>query len=159
MEHPFEKIDGIEKVTVGYTGGEEENPTYEEVCSGMTGHIEAVQFEFDPERVNYSDLLDIFWRQVNPTDPGGQFVDRGTQYQTAIFYHSEDQKKEAEKSLGLMDRSGLYEGPIVTEIREAMTFYQAEEYHQGYHRNNPVRYNIYRKNSGRDQYLKKIWIR
>ncbi len=159
MEHPFDKIDGILEVTVGYTGGEEENPTYDEVCSGMTGHIEAVQIVFDPDRVAYSDILDVFWRQINPTDPGGQFVDRGHQYMTAIFYHGEYQKKEAEKSLRLMNESGLYDSPIVTEIREAGPFYRAEEYHQGYYRNNTVRYNIYRKNSGRDQFLKRIWIR
>ena len=157
MEHPFEKFDGVIEVISGYTGGNKENPTYEEVSSGATGHLEAVQIIYDPSRISYNQLLDIFWRQIDPTDPRGQFADRGRQYRTAIFYHSEEQRRLAEKSKKLLSASKRYEKPIVTEIIKATKFYRAEEYHQDYYMKNPIRYNFYRLNSGRDQYLKKIW--
>ena len=157
MEHPFEQLKGVLDVVSGYTGGHEKDPTYEEISSGKTGHVEAVQVIFDPSRTTYSEILDLFWRQVDPTDPGGQFVDRGPQYRTAIFYHNEGQKALAEKSRADLDNSGIYDKPIVTEIIRASRFYKAEGYHQDYHRKNPMGYKQYRRGSGRDQYLKNVW--
>jgi len=157
MEHPFEQLKGVLDVVSGYTGGQEKDPTYEEVSKGQTGHVEAVQVIFDPSRTTYSEILDLFWRQVDPTDPGGQFVDRGPQYRTAIFYHNEGQKALAEKSRADLDNSGIYDKPIVTEIIRASRFYKAEGYHQDYHRKNPMGYKQYRRGSGRDQYLKNVW--
>lgn len=157
MESPFEKIDGVKEVVSGYTGGHKENPTYEEVSAGSTGHVEAVEVTYEPSRVTYPQLLDVFWRQIDPTDPGGQFVDRGSQYRAAIFYHSEEQRILAEKSREAIGKSGRFQAPIVTEILPASRFYKAEEYHQDYYRKNPIRYKFYRFNSGRDQYLKKVW--
>lgn len=159
LEPPFEKLEGVKEVIPGYTGGHKENPTYEEVSSGKTGHTEAVQVIFDPSKITYSDLLDIFWRQFDPTDPEGQFADRGAQYRTAIFYHSEEQKRLAEKSKDDIQQSDIFQNPIVTEIIPAGPFYRAEEYHQNYYRKNPIRYKIYRSGSGRDQYLEKKWGR
>jgi|SRR6056297_172708 len=157
MEASFEKLDGVYRVTSGYTGGETENPTYEAVCSGRTGHAEAIQIEYDPSKIAYEKLLDVFWQQVDPTDPGGSFVDRGSQYRSAIFYHNQEQKKLAEASLRKLEASGRFEKPIVTEIRPLDRFYPAEAYHQDYYKNHPFRYKLYRKGSGRDQYLEKIW--
>lgn len=157
MEGPFEKLEGVLEVISGYTGGHKANPTYEEVSSGMTGHLEAVQITFDPSKISYSEILDLFWRQINPTDSGGQFVDRGRQYRTAIFYHNEEQKALAERSKAELNKSGRYKDPIVTEIIKASDFYKAEEYHQDYYKKNSIRYKFYRYRSGRDQYLKKIW--
>jgi peptide methionine sulfoxide reductase msrA/msrB len=156
MEPPFEKLDGVIEVISGYTGGHKENPTYEEVSAGGTGHVEAVQITYDPSKVTYSDLLDVFWRQIDPTDPNGQFVDRGSQYRSVIFYHDEEQKILANQSKEALAKSGRYDKPIVTEIVEASVFYEAEDYHQDYYKKNPIRYKYYRYNSGRDQYLKKI---
>ncbi|MGA1841513.1 MAG: peptide-methionine (R)-S-oxide reductase MsrB [bacterium] len=157
MESPFEKLEGVISVTSGYTGGDKENPTYEEVSSGSTGHVEAIEILFDPDKVSYSRLLDIFWKQVDPTDENGQFVDRGNQYRTAIFYHSEEQRILAERSKKELEESKRYPNPIVTEIVPASRFYNAEEYHQDYYKKNPVKYEFYRSGSGRDQYLKKVW--
>lgn len=157
MEPPYEKIEGVKDVVSGYIGGHDTDPTYEEVSDGITGHYEAVEIVYDPEKVTYEELLEIFWRQINPTDAGGQFADRGPQYRTAIFYHSEEQRKLAETAREMMDKSGIYDKPIVTEILPASHFYKAEEYHQGYYRKNPIRYKIYRYGSGRDKYLDKIW--
>jgi peptide methionine sulfoxide reductase msrA/msrB len=157
MEHPFEEIDGVLEVVAGYIGGHKQNPTYEEVSSGKTGHLEAIQITYDPSKVSYAQLLDIFWRQIDPTNPGGQFVDRGVQYRSAVFYHNEEQKDIAEKSKEDLNSSGRYKKPIVTEIIEAPEFYKAENYHQDYHKKNPIRYKFYRCRSGRDQYLEKIW--
>ncbi len=157
MEPPFEKLDGVISVISGYTGGSEKNPTYRQVSSGSTGHLESVLVTYDPEKVSYEKLLEVFWRQINPTDPGGQFVDRGKQYTTAIFYHNEKQKRLAEKSRETLERSGRFAGKIVTPIRKAGPFYKAEEYHQDYYKVNPFRYRFYRYNSGRDQYLKRVW--
>ncbi len=157
MEPPFEKLDGVTEVISGYTGGKKVNPTYEEVSYGGTGHLESVQIIYDPSKITYSELLDVFWKQIDPTDPNGQFVDRGSQYRSAIFYHNDEQKGFAEKSKEELDKSGKFRKPVVTEIILASTFYKAEEYHQDYYKKNPIRYKFYRYNSGRDQYLKKIW--
>lgn len=157
METPFEKLDGVTEVISGYTGGKKVNPTYEEVSYGGTGHLESVQIIYDPSKITYSELLDVFWKQIDPTDPNGQFVDRGSQYRSAIFYHNDEQKGLAEKSKEELDESGKFGKPIVTEIIMASAFYKAEEYHQNYYKKNPIRYKFYRYNSGRDQYLKKRW--
>jgi len=157
MVPPFEKLDGVKEVISGYTGGHKADPTYEEVSSGTTGHVEAVEVIYDPAKVTYGKLLDVFWRQINPTDAGGQFVDRGSSYKSAVFYNNEEQKRLAEKSKKDLELSGRLDKPIVTEIRPAGPFYRAEEYHQDYWKKNPIRYKFYRYNSGRDQYLAKIW--
>lgn len=157
MVPPFEKIDGVKLVVSGYTGGYKDNPTYEEVSAGKTGHVEAVQITYDPSKVSYEKLLDVFWRQVDPTDIGGQFVDRGSQYRSVIFFNTPAQKALAEKSKAELQKSGRFKKSIVTEILPAGKFYPAEEYHQDYYKKNPLRYKFYRFNSGRDQFLKKVW--
>jgi peptide methionine sulfoxide reductase msrA/msrB len=157
MEPPFEKLEGVGDVVSGYSGGSEIDPSYEQVASGRTGHAEAVQVQYDPARVSYAELLDVFWRQVDPTDPDGQFVDRGRQYRTAIFVHDTEQRRLAEASRAELAASGRYDRPLVTEIVPFRAFYPAEDYHQDYHRTNPIRYKYYRYRSGRDQYLEKIW--
>jgi len=157
VEADFEKVDGVMEVISGYTGGEEPDPTYEEVSSGKTGHVEAVQVFYDPDKVSYKELLDIFWRHVDPTDDRGQFVDRGSQYRTAIFYQDEDQKAQAEASRQALAKSGKYDKPIVTPILKAGSFYPAEEYHQNYYKTHGLRYQMYRSGSGRDAFLKKVW--
>ena len=157
MEAPFEKLEGVKEVISGYTGGNEENPIYKEVSAGITGHLEAVQITYDPSKITYAELLDVFWKQVDATDPHGQFVDRGRQYRTAIFYHNQEQKDLAEKSKEELKKHGTYERPIVTPIVKASAFYRAEEYHQDYYKKNPIQYKYYRYSSGRDQYLSKIW--
>jgi len=157
VEADFEKVDGVVEVVSGYTGGSKENPTYEEVSSGGTGHVEAVQVHYDPKKITYKEILDIFWRHVDPTDQGGQFVDRGTQYRTAIFYHDEEQKRLAEESRKALGKEGPFKKPIVTEIVKFTRFYPAEDYHQDYHKNHSLRYKYYRHGSGRDQFLKEVW--
>jgi peptide methionine sulfoxide reductase msrA/msrB len=157
MVEPFEELPGIYQIVSGYTGGHKENPTYEEVCSGTTGHVEAVQITFDPDVFPYRKLLDIFWRQIDPTDAGGQFYDRGESYRTAIFYHNEEQKRLAEESKQELNESGRFDKPIVTEILPAGPFYPAEEYHQDFHKKNPYRYKQYRLGSGRDAFIKQHW--
>lgn len=157
LESPFEKIDGVGAVISGYTGGTKERPTYEEVSSGSTGHLEAVQVRFDPARVTYARLLDVFWQQIDPTDAGGQFVDRGSQYRSAIFTHSETQRQLAEGSKAKLAASRRFAKPLVTEILPAGPFWPAEEYHQDYSQKNPLRYKYYRWGSGRDQFLDKTW--
>ncbi len=156
-ESDFEKYEGIVDVISGYTGGHKENPTYEEVSAGSTGHLEAVQIRFDESVISYERLLDIFWKHVDPTDPGGQFVDRGAQYRSAIFYHDGRQKQLAEASKQALTQTKRFDRPIVTEIRPAASFYPAETYHQGYYKKNPLRYKFYRYNSGRDQFLQRAW--
>jgi peptide methionine sulfoxide reductase msrA/msrB len=156
-ESDFEKIDGVKAVISGYTGGHDLDPTYEEVSSGITGHAEAVQIIFNPEIVTYNELLDVFWRHVNPTDPGGQFVDRGSQYRPAVFYHNEEQRHLAEVSRDSLGKSGRYDKPVVVEITPLKTFYKAEDYHQDFYKKSPARYKSYRYHSGRDQYLTKVW--
>ena len=157
MVAPFQEKDGVSKVIAGYTGGHKENPTYSEVCAGQTGHYEAVQVTYDPARVTYPELLDIFWRQIDPTDPGGQFHDRGQSYQTAIFYHNEEQQQQAKESRASLQASGRFQQPIATQILSATEFYEAEDYHQNYHQKNPIHYNQYRRGSGREAYLQEIW--
>ncbi|MFD2670625.1 peptide-methionine (S)-S-oxide reductase MsrA [Marinicrinis sediminis] len=157
MEPPFEKLDGVYHVISGYTGGEEADPTYEQVSSGTTGHLEAVQVHYNPEQIHYSDLLQVFWRQINPTDDGGQFVDRGESYRSAIFYQDMEQKQLAIDSRDQLQDSGRFQAPIVTEIVEAGIFYPAEEYHQDYYKKNALRYSYYRDGSGRDDYLEQTW--
>lgn len=157
MVSPFEEMPGIVKVVSGYTGGHTENPTYEEVCSETTGHAEAVQITYDPAFMSYKQLLELYWRQIDPTDPGGQFHDRGASYRTAIFYHSEAQREEAEASKQELQASGRFDRPIATLIEPAGPFYAAEDYHQGYHHKQPYRYKLYRKGSGRDAFIDKHW--
>lgn len=157
MVKPFDTYEGIEKVISGYTGGTKENPSYREVCSETTGHLEAVQIKFDPELFSYKQLLDIFWQQIDPTDVGGQFYDRGQSYETAIFYHNEEQKRLAEQSKLDLANSGRFTKPIVTVIRPALPFYPAEGYHQDYYKKDPGHYNAYRKGSGRDTFINQHW--
>lgn len=157
LEPPFEEIEGVHEVVAGYTGGEEENPSYEEVSGGETGHVEAVQIVFDPDMVSYEDLLQIYWRQIDPTDEEGQFVDRGEQYRAVIFYHSDDQRMLAESSKQTLDASGRFDDPVVTDIEPADTFYRAEEYHQNYYQTNSVRYEFYFSNSGREEFFEEYW--
>ncbi len=157
MEHPFEHLDGVSEVVSGYTGGSKKNPTYEEVSVGATFHYESVQIIYDPSIISYSELLDLFWRQIDPTDPDGQFFDRGMQYRTAIFYHNDEQKHLAEKSKEQLDKSGRFNKEIVTEIKEVNTFYKAEEYHQDYYKKSPKIYKAYRNGTGRDQFLESVW--
>ncbi len=156
-ESDFEKVPGVTRVISGYTGGHDTDPTYREVSSGTTGHIESVEVHYDPSMITYEGLLTAFWRMVDPTDSGGQFVDRGHQYSTAIFYHNDTQKQAAEASIRELAASRRYSDPIVTPVRPAETFYPAEDYHQDYYKVNPVRYKFYRYNSGRDQYLERTW--
>ena len=157
MVSPFEEMPGIHGVVSGYTGGHKENPTYEEVCSETTGHAEAVQITFDPEVFPYHKLLDLFWRQIDPTDAGGQFYDRGESYRTAIFYHTEEQKRLAEESKAELEASGRFDKPVATQIVPASTFYPAEEYHQDYHKKNTTHYKRYRQGSGRDAFIERHW--
>lgn len=157
MEPPFSNKKGVIKTLPGYSGGDEIDPTYEDVCQGRTGHLEVIQVSFDPETVSYKELLDIFWMNIDPTDNGGQFVDRGKQYGTAIFYHDESQKKLAEESKEELVRSGKFSGEIVTNIRCHKSFYVAEDYHQAFYEKSPTRYKSYRNNSGRDEYLISTW--
>jgi peptide methionine sulfoxide reductase msrA/msrB len=156
-ESDFEKVDGVIEVLSGYTGGHDDHPTYKEVSAGRTGHVEAVQVIYDPTRITYKDLLHVFWRHVDPTDPGGQFVDRGSQYRSAIFYADENERQLAEASKKRLADSGPFTKPIATDILPLGTFYKAEDYHQDYHKRNPIRYKWYRSGSGRDKFLKKTW--
>ena len=156
-ESDFEKLSGVVKAVSGYTGGREENPSYKEVSSGTTGHVEAVQVFYDPSKITYEEVLDYFWKHIDPTDPEGQFVDRGPQYRSVIFFHNEEQKGLAETSKERLNRSGRFNKPVVTEILEFTRFYEAEEYHQDYYKKNPLRYKYYRYGSGRDKFLKQSW--
>ncbi len=157
MEPPFENIKGVYSVISGYTGGNITNPTYEQVCSGSSGHAEAIQVTFNPALINYEALLDIFWHNIDPTTVDQQFADHGSQYRTAIFYHSETQKKLAIASKEQLAKTGKFDKPIVTKIDPAGPFYRAEDYHQDYYKKNPLRYKFYRSGSGRDRYLRSVW--
>jgi peptide methionine sulfoxide reductase msrA/msrB len=157
MVSPFEELPGIIDVTSGYTGGHKENPTYEEVCSNQTGHYEAVQITYDPEKFPYQKLLQLYWQQIDPTDPDGQFNDRGSSYKTAIFYHTESQKVLAEMSKKELENSNKFKKPIVTEIKPATVFYPAEEKHQKYYKKNPFHYNLYKEGSGRNSFIRENW--
>ncbi len=155
MEKPFEQLEGVLDVVSGYTAGSTTNPNYKNYAAG--GHIEAVQIAYDPSKVTYTQLLDVFWRQIDPTDPDGQFVDRGKEYSTAIYYHTPEQKQLAEDSRQRLENRKIYEKDIVTPVLPAQPFYRAEEYHQDYYKKSPLRYKFYRSRSGRDTFLEKIW--
>jgi peptide methionine sulfoxide reductase msrA/msrB len=155
LEKPFEGQPGVISVVVGYTGGNTSHPNYETYAA--EGHLEAVEITFDPDRVSYQQLLDLFWRQIDPTDPAGQFADRGPAYRSAIFFHTEAQRLMAEKSRDALANSGRFAKPVVTEILAALPFHAAEEYHQDYYKKNPLRYRFYRNGSGRDQFLERVW--
>ncbi|WP_409303382.1 peptide-methionine (S)-S-oxide reductase MsrA [Peribacillus sp. SCS-155] len=157
MVSPFDEMAGVKEVVSGYTGGRTENPTYKEVCSNQTGHYEAVQITFDPAVLSYPMLLDLYWRQIDPTDEGGQFSDRGESYRTAIFYHSEEQRVAAEESKRDLEHNGHFSEPVVTQILPAKNFYPAEEYHQDFYKKNPFRYALYQRGSGRESFIKEHW--
>lgn len=157
VESTCAKVPGVLRVVSGFTGGQKENPTYDEVSEGNTGHLEAVEITYDPEKITYETLLDAFWKEIDPTDPSGQFADRGPQYQAAIFYLDAAQKKMAEASRERLVKSGRFKNPIVTPVLPALPFYPAEEYHQQYARKNPEHYARYRSGSGRGPFLKRVW--
>ncbi|HLS35714.1 MAG TPA: peptide-methionine (S)-S-oxide reductase MsrA [Bacillota bacterium] len=157
MVKPFDEWDGIHQVISGYTGGHLENPTYEDVKAGHSGHYEAVEITFNPDIISYETIVDIFWRQIDPTDDGGQFHDRGDSYRTAIFYHNEQQRKLAEQSKKQLEKSGRFSKPIVTKILKAETFYPAEDYHQNFYQTNEEEYLKDREKSGRDEFIEEYW--
>ena len=157
MEPPYDHLPGIISTTVGYTGGDVKNPSYEEVTTGETGHAEAVKIVFDSTKISYAELLKVFWRNIDPTNPFGQFADRGSQYRTAIFYLDENQRNDAEQSKKELEESGKFKDPIVTQIVKASEFYEPEAYHQEFYKKNPLRYNSYKAGSGGAGYLKKTW--
>jgi len=157
MEPPYDKLDGVVSTTSGYTGGRTAAPTYQQVSAGGTGHIEAVRVVYDPSRIDYARLLEVFWRNVDPLDAGGQFCDRGDQYRSAIFYETEEQRRLAERSKAELEAPERLGRRVATEILPASSFHPAEDYHQDYYRKNPVRYSVYRFNCGRDQRLGKLW--
>jgi peptide-methionine (S)-S-oxide reductase len=157
MQAPFDSLDGVISTMPGYTGGDKANPTYEQVSSGTTGHAESVEIKFDPAKISYKKLLEVFWQNIDPVDADGQFCDQGTQYRTAIFYHNDQQKVEAEQSKKELAASGKLEGPIATEIVAAKVFYPSEDYHKDYYLKNTIRYKAYRAACGRDNRLKKLW--
>ena len=157
MEPPFEKLPGVLKVISGYTGGSKVNPTYKEVATGSTNHAEAIQIQYDPSKISYNDLLEVLWRNIDPTDETGQFVDRGKLYRPAIFYHNKNQKKLAQISKGNLEKSKRFNKKIAIQIVKAVEFYSAEEYHQDFYKKSVVRYKMYRMGSGRDQFINKTW--
>ena len=156
MQPPFDDLGGIKAVVLGYTGGTEENPTYQAVASGQTSHLEAAQILFDPDTISFEQIVEIFWRNIDPTDTGGQFADRGDHYTTAIFYHSEEQRQIAERSKAALDKSGRFDEPIATVIRPAMAFWVAEDYHQDFYKNYPQRYRRYYQGSGRARFFESL---
>jgi peptide-methionine (S)-S-oxide reductase len=157
MEAPFDKLPGVVSVTPGYSGGQVKNPTYEQVSAGGTGHAESIQIVFDPSKISYSRLLDIYWRNIDPTVTERQFCDTGNQYRSAIFYHGEEQRRAALQSKAALERNKPFKGSVVTEVTPAGEFYPAEEYHQHYYKKNPLRYKYYRSSCGRDRRLKELW--
>ena len=157
MEPPFDKLDGVVSTTSGYTGGHQKNPTYAAVSAGRTGHTEAVEVLYDPAKISYAQLLEVFWRNIDPLTPDRQFCDRGSQYRSAIFYHDVEQERLASESKDRLERSGRFTDPIVTEIARAGAFYAAEGYHQDYYLKNPLRYKFYRYRCGRERRLKQVW--
>jgi peptide-methionine (S)-S-oxide reductase len=157
MEMPFDNLDGVISTTSGYTGGSRENPTYKEVSQGGTGHAEAVQIVYDPAKVSYNELLDVFWHNIDPTNANGQFCDWGNQYRSEIFYHNAEQEKLARQSLAALNELKPFDAPIVTKVTQAGRFYPAEDYHQDYYQKNPVRYKFYRFGCGRDKRLEELW--
>ena len=157
MQNPYDELKGVVSTAVGYTGGNKDNPTYEEVCAGNTGHAEAIEVLYDPLQISYTELLNVFWRNIDPTTLNRQFADAGTQYRTAIFYHNEEQKRSAESSKREMEQSGIHDDSIVTEITPASAFYKAEDYHQKYYEKCPLKYKMYKSGSGREQYLEEMY--
>ena len=157
MEPPFDKLDGVISTTSGYTGGHQKDPSYQQVSSGGTGHTEAVQIVFNPEKVSYEKLLSVYWKNIDPTSANGQFCDRGSQYRPEIFYHSESQKKAAAQSLNTLKVNKPFKEPIVVDITKSSIFYAAEGYHQDYYLKNPLRYKYYRYSCGRDGRLQELW--
>lgn len=157
MEPPFDKLEGVISTTSGYIGGHTKNPTYKEVSAGGTGHTEAVEIVYDPAKVSYAKLLEVFWRNIDPVTSNAQFCDRGSQYRSGIFYHDETQKQLAEASKQTLEASKRLKAPVVTEVTLAPAFYPAEDYHQDYYQKNPLRYKFYRYNCGRDQRLHELW--
>ena len=157
MEPPFDKLDGVISTTSGYIGGHKDNPTYKEVSRGGTGHTEAVEIVYDPARISYDELLNVFWHNIDPTNANGQFCDWGDQYRSEIFYHDAEQEKLARQSKAALTEQKPFDAPIVTGITRASTFYPAEDYHQDYYQKNPVRYKFYRYGCGRDKQLEELW--
>ena len=157
MDAPFEKLSGVKDVISGYAGGFVKNPTYEEVSSGSTGNVESIQVIYYPQVISYSELVDVYWKQFDPTDAGGSFYDRGSQYLSYIFYRNDTQKEVAEKSKALLNSSGIFKKPIVTEIKKFTSFYPAEDYHQHFYKKSPARYYSYREGSGRDNFIMSVW--
>ena len=157
MEQPYDELPGVISVTSGYTGGQKKNPSYEEVSAGGTGHAEAVQVVYDPSKVSYEKLLDIFWHNIDPTVKDRQFCDKGNQYRSGIFYHDEEQRRVALQSKKALEAGKPFKEPIVTEIVAASAFYPAEQYHQKYYKKNPIRYKYYRTTCGRDKRLRELW--
>ncbi len=157
MEHPFDQLPGVISVTAGYTGGEKKDPTYKEVSAGGTGHAESIQIVYDPTKISYGRLLEVFWHNIDPTTRDRQFCDSGHQYRSAIFYHNEEQRQSALESKEQLEKTKPFKEPIVTEIVQATEFYPAEDYHQHYYKKNPVRYKFYRTTCGRDQRLRELW--
>jgi peptide-methionine (S)-S-oxide reductase len=157
MEPPYDKLPGVLSTTSGYMGGKKRSPTYEEVSTGATGHTEVVQVVYDPAQVSYEKLLEVFWRNIDPTVRDQQFCDVGSQYRTAVFYHDEEQKRRAEASKAALEKSKPFKAPIVTPVQAAGEFWPAEDYHQDYYKKNPVRYKYYRTGCGRDERLKQLW--
>ncbi len=157
MQPPFDNLDGVVSTQVGYTGGDIRSPDYQRICSGDTGHYEAIRIIYDPSRVSYEKLLETFWHNIDPTQSDGQFADRGSQYRTAIFYNNDEQKRLAEASKIALEASGKFERHIVTKILKAKPFYPAEDYHQGYYQKSPTHYQLYKKGSGRSGFIKSNW--
>ena len=157
MEPPFDKLEGVISTTSGYTGGHTKNPTYKQTSSGKTGHTEAIQIVYDPRKISYEKLLNVFWHNIDPTTRDKQFCDRGNQYRSEIFYHNEEQKRLADASKAALNKSKPFKAPIVTQVTQASTFYAAEDYHQDYYKKNPIRYRYYRYGCGRDKRLEQLW--
>lgn len=157
MQYAFDRAPGVKKTVVGYTGGKKDQPDYEDVSSGTTGHAEAIEVFYDPKETSFGKLLDVFWRNIDPTTKNGQFADRGTQYRTAIFYHNDEEKRQAEASRDALAKSGKFNQPIATEITPAKLFFAAEDYHQGYYQKNAARFHAYEEGSGRAPYLRRTW--
>ena len=157
MQPPFDSLTGVVETVVGYSGGKEENPTYEQVWQGRTGHAEAIRVVYDPEKIGYGTLLETFWINIDPTQEDGQFADRGRHYRTAIFYHDDSQKEEALLSKKKLEESGKFKKPIATSVEKFVSFYRAEEYHQKYYEKNPIHYGNYKRGSGREGFIKRTW--
>ena len=157
MEPPFDNADGVVETLPGYAGGHVNNPSYEDVCRGITGHLEVIRIRYDGSKISFEQLLDIFWKNVNPTDAEGQFVDRGEQYKTAIFYHDEEQRLKAEESKLKLENLNVFKSPVVTEIRPLKNFFPAEDYHHKFYKTNSERYQSYKNHSGREDFIKSVW--